>query len=319
MTRQEYRRLLQSIPSLTRSQKQRLLDDLKKQLCEEQSINLIEQSFEALHHCPHCGSERFCRWGRANGLQRYRCRSCTKTFNALTATPLARLRYKARWMSYCECLAEGYSVRRAAAHCGIDKTTAFRWRHRFLRRPTQNKASKMHGIVEADETFFAQSHKGDKHLRHRPARTRGNSLKRRRCERVPVLIVRDRSGSVADFVFEHLEKAKVHACLRPLMSQELVLCTDGNSLYQTFAEAENIAHKRVVGLSRVRVIDKVFHIQNLNAYMSRLKDWMLRFNGVSTKYLPNYLGWRRLLEKQHNPMPAACCLSEALGRVNTNC
>jgi hypothetical protein len=34
------------------------------------------------------------------------------------------------------------------------------------------------------------------------------------------------------------------------------------------------------------------HIQNVNAYHSRFKNWLHHFNGVATKYLENYLGWR---------------------------
>ena len=33
----------------------------------------------------------------------------------------------------------------------------------------------------------------------------------------------------------------------------------------------------------------VYHLQNVNAYDSRLKNWMGRFHGVATKYLENYL------------------------------
>ncbi len=38
------------------------------------------------------------------------------------------------------------------------------------------------------------------------------------------------------------------------------------------------------------------HINNVNAYHSRLKEWLRPFHGVATKNLPNYLGWRRTLE-----------------------
>jgi hypothetical protein len=38
------------------------------------------------------------------------------------------------------------------------------------------------------------------------------------------------------------------------------------------------------------------HINNVHAYHGRLKQWLNRFNGVATKNLPNYLGWRRALE-----------------------
>ena len=35
----------------------------------------------------------------------------------------------------------------------------------------------------------------------------------------------------------------------------------------------------------------LYHLNKVNAYHSRLKRWINPFNGVSTKYLPNYLVW----------------------------
>jgi hypothetical protein len=43
----------------------------------------------------------------------------------------------------------------------------------------------------------------------------------------------------------------------------------------------------------VNLAASVYHIQNVNACDSRLKQWMGRFHGVATKYLENYLDWRR--------------------------
>ncbi|MGH8609674.1 MAG: IS1595 family transposase, partial [Gammaproteobacteria bacterium] len=203
----------------------------KKNSRKERALILLNHALRS-----ESGHKGLSRWGSANPLQRYRCSACRKTCNALTGTPLAHLRHKGRWLTYCECLREGGSVREGARRCGIDKTTAFRWRHRFLRRPTQNKASTMVGIVEADETFFRESAKGSRRLCHRPARKRGIERTKAKANRVPVLVVRDRTGSVADFVFERIEKEAVHACLKPLLSEELVLRTDGNSLYSTFAK-----------------------------------------------------------------------------------
>ncbi len=45
----------------------------------------------------------------------------------------------------------------------------------------------------------------------------------------------------------------------------------------------------------------------------RLKNWMARFHGVATKYLANYLGWRRMLERYRQSILPAHCLQEALG------
>jgi hypothetical protein len=37
------------------------------------------------------------------------------------------------------------------------------------------------------------------------------------------------------------------------------------------------------------------HIQNVNAWHSHFKSWLLRFHGVASRYLANYSGWRRVL------------------------
>ena len=131
-------------------------------------------------------------------------------------------------------------------------------------------------------------------------------------ERIPVLIVRDRTGTEVDFVYDRIEKEVIHRDLRPLMGEEIVLCTDGNSIYQTFTEEEHIPHKRIVGLDHVYVVDDIFHIQNINAYISRLKNWMVRFNGVATKYLENYLGWRRMIENKNMKVSPEYYLRQAL-------
>ena len=35
--------------------------------------------------CPHCDNCDVVRWGKASDLPRYRCKACSRTFNALTA------------------------------------------------------------------------------------------------------------------------------------------------------------------------------------------------------------------------------------------
>ena len=99
-------------------------------------------------------------------------------------------------------------------------------------------------------------------------------------------------------VLRGLSEVSVTRVLKPVVAQDAVLCTDGNKVYRAFANLKNIKHVCLIGVKGIRVIDKVYHIQNVNAYDSRLKGWMLRFRGVATKCLPNYLGWRRLLEKK---------------------
>jgi hypothetical protein len=82
-----------------------------------------------------------------------------------------------------------------------------------------------------------------------------------------------------------------------ILSPDSVLCTDGAAAYKIATKHLGIAHRAINLSAGVRVLAGVCHIQNVNAYDSRLKGWMERFHGVAAKYLENYLGWRRWLER----------------------
>ena len=43
---------------------------------------------------------------------------------------------------------------------------------------------------------------------------------------------------------------------------------------------------------------RCWHVQNVNAYHSRLKAWVQKFRGVATLYLGNYLGWFRAHDRE---------------------
>jgi transposase-like protein len=51
-------------------------------------------------------------------------------------------------------------LRKAAQRVNIELTAALRWRHRFLKCPTELKTKNVSGIVEADKTFFLESSTG---------------------------------------------------------------------------------------------------------------------------------------------------------------
>ncbi len=55
------------------------------------------------------------------------------------------------------------------------------------------------------------------------------------------------------------------------------------------------------------------HINNVNAYHGRLKQGLARFNGVATKNLPNYLGWRRALEARDRQITPQNWIKSAIG------
>ncbi|SOB74717.1 Transposase [Marinobacter sp. LV10R510-11A] len=281
--------------------------DLKKYLADQLLGQINAQAHALLEtatshrSCPHCSSQYFVKWGYSAGLQRYRCQNpvCHKTFNAVSRTPLARLRHRDKWFDYLRCMRDSLTLRVSAARVGIDLKTAFRWRHRFLLASAHANANDLSGIIEVDETFFAESCKGKRKLTHRSPRKRGGQSNRKyKADKIPVLIARDRNGHISDLVDPALNKSTVHEFLTPIINCDSILCSDGHSWYKTFSKDHGIAHHRLITLDNQRVIGKEYHIQNVNSYISRLKGWMARFHGVGTAYLPSYLAWRRLFESE---------------------
>ena len=315
MKAEEFRRLTAELEKLTPHQKQMLTDRLRSTGQAQIARALIESRVGATPACPHCGHEKVARWGKVSGLQRYRCGACHGTFNALTGTPLARLRLKDKWLTYAQQMTEGQSVRKSAAACEVHRNTSFRWRHRFLELPNTQRATLLSGIAEADETVFLESLKGKKRGLPRAPRKRGGKASKRGLsdEQIPVLICRDRAGSMADFVLERADKEHISAVLKPILAADAILCTDGGKALGAVAREMGIVHRPVNLAQGIRVIAGVYHVQNVNAYDSRLKEWMHRFHGVATRYLANYLGWRRLIERTHNAPQPRTVLLAALG------
>ena len=248
--------------------------------------------------CPHCAGRDIVAWGRANALARYRCKSCGRTFNALTKTPMARLRKKERWLDHAKAMVEATSVAKAAQLCQVHYTTAFRWRHRFLGSASRDKPRKLTGIVEADETFILESLKGQRSNLRRKARKRGGKASHPGLffENIPILVARDRQGATFDAVLPNVDRASIAAALDGVVTPANRFVCDGGRAIVAFARKAQIPFHVVPAPGKPSPDAPDIHINNVNAYHGRLKEWMRRFHGVATKNLPNYLGWRRALE-----------------------
>jgi transposase-like protein len=306
MRANEFRAVLEAASNLTPGQRAVLLRMLEGPGGEAMVHRILEELRSTGLQCPRCRSAHVIKWGQASGLPRWRCKGCKRTFNPLTGTSLARLHYRSEWAEYAESLRQGETLRVASIRCGVHINTAHRWRHRFLQEPAQSR-SRLKGIAEADETLVLRSFKGQRRLRAtygRPSRRRGGKAARpgRNCDHVNVFVGRDRSGVTIDRVLERLDTRSVCSVMRQGLEPDVLLCTDGLRIYRLAAERLGLKHE-ALGSKRERVRGP-FHIQNVNNYHSRWKGWMHRFKGVSTKYLPNYLGWFRTLDAQSDARSA---------------
>jgi transposase-like protein len=297
-----FKKWFASLPALNQPQRLRVLDALRPAAGLHALLALIEHWRGPGRRCPHCRCSSWQRHGQANGLQRYRCRQCRRTFNDLTGTPLARLRLRAKWLDFLDTLLASRPVRAAANALQVHRNTAFRWRHRFLDGVRQDRPACLNGIVEADEMFILESQKGSRKLDRAP-RKRGGAAGRRGISRELdcILVARDRGGQTVDAVTGRgaLGKRQLEHHLLPFLERQVLLVTDSHAAYRAFARTHGIAHEAVNLRAGTRVRPSAagaIHVQNVNAYHSRLRAWLAPFRGVASRYLPNYLGWRRALD-----------------------
>jgi transposase-like protein len=287
--------------------------DVEKTQSSIDIIHLLEEYLGQNTLCPKCGGHNIAPWGIRSGLHRHRCQECGRTFNVLAGTPLARLRYKDKWLPYLRTMASSQTLRQAAAECEVSLDTAFRWRHRFLARMATHPTP-LSNIVEADETYIRISAKGDRHLEREPHQRGSDAVGPGRSSEdwVAVLVVRDRNEHTVSFVLPHFTAEAVIERVQPLIAKDALLITDGAATFESFAKQAEISHHPVY-LSAGARVRGAFHIQNVNACHRRLKEWLIRFHGVATKYLSHYLGWRRMLERLEELLTPAQVLRAALG------
>ena len=107
-------------------------------------------------------------------------RAAGDTFNALTKTPMAHLRKKEKWLDHARAMIEGKSLAKTAALCGVHPTTAFRWRHWFLRAPPSTSREPCVGSWRRTKPLFSSLFKGRWSDLSREPRKRGGTGQARR-------------------------------------------------------------------------------------------------------------------------------------------
>lgn len=266
--------------------------------------------------CPHCRETNVVLHGKdQNGRQRFRCRGCARTFNILTGTPMARARKPEKWGRYLSCMTDHLSIRNIIeTGIGVNHRTAWRWRHRFLKAAANDNGAVLSGVIEADETFFVRSFKGDRGWtkgrppENRAARPSGwgavtNGISR---QQVPVMTAVDNAGGVYEAILAN--RSGIAPSLVGRIAAGSVVCSDGQKNYVKAAVAAGAEHRRIFVQTVTPGATKAtpaptkrrqkgrLGLGRVNAHHGRLKVLINgRCRGVATMYLGSYLGWHRAM------------------------
>ena len=233
---------------------------------------LIETRICDGNTCIYCEGSHVVKNGkRKDGVQRFLCRDCKKSFIPSSCSVTSGTRKNLSvWAQYLKCMSDKKTLKETAEECSISVTTAFYWRHKIL-DALQEVTDRvcLDGTVEADETFFNVSYKGNhknsrQFIMPRKAHKRGNDIhsKGLSSEKVCVPCAVDVEG-IAFAKPVKLGKVSTECLIdvfSGIVSPSAVLCTD-----------------------------------NEKAYHSSLKSFIDRFHGVSTKHLEHYIIWNNLI------------------------
>ena len=297
-TKAEIKQQFLELPGVVQEQ---LLDELLQDFeTRGQVLENVAQEREKSKNrkdCPHCSSASVYKRGKQKGVQMYKCRNCSKWFSETTGTPLWDIKLKHKWQGYLRCMEQGMSIKKIAKELDISIQTSFDWRHKVLSSLSGFTPESLSDIVECDELELALSNKGSRNLERKP-RKRGCDFKRNDGSSEPTVVqivtAVQRNGEkyLKAVESKRLSADEITKALDGKIADQTTLITDKHPSYKLFArENPALKHRSVLGKEHVNKNDKNIHLQHVNNTHSQLRTFLSPFNGVSSKYLQNYLNW----------------------------
>ncbi len=278
--------------------------ELKGKVLEEATQIVVKKRTKK--PCPHCSSAKVYKRGKQRGVQMYKCNDCNKWYSETTGTPLYDIKIKHKWQAYLNCMEQGMPIKKIAKELNISIQTSFDWRHKILSSLSQFAPTELSGQVECDELELALSNKGSKTLERKP-RKRGTDFKRNQGKNVvttvQVVTAIQRNGEkyLRAVQTKRLSKKDIEKVFEGKLADKTTLITDKHPSYKAFAKGNpTIKHKALLAKDHVDKKDKTVHLQSVNNTHQQIRGFLKPFNGVSSKYLQNYLNWYAYMDKIRN-------------------
>ena len=283
---------------------QKELRTVLRQLSEYQ-VNQLGQAamrFLALNHelseiepdsCPCCGevNDVFIRKGIQRGKQRFQCKSCGKkfTYDSKQLTSNSHQPVES-WVVVLEDTLSLASLDSTAEKIGVCHSTAFHMRHKLLvyMEELTEQSEPLEALIEADETYMAESQKGTP-VTHRKPRKHGEGVGKRGLsdEQMCVCVASDRNHHI---ITRCVNRGKpsgedlLNALADHIAGKSVLLCDKARS-YNILAEKTDCER---VTLDGHESYNRVYHLNTVNSLHSRFKEMMRKLRGVASKYLNRY-------------------------------
>jgi len=287
---------IEEMLALTKEGKREFLDNLYQFLNENRLTALDYQRIKILSTapiCPRCRCEHVTKAGVRNGRQVYKCKNCKYQFRETAKSLVYHMHKYPLLLDYLKCMLEGKSLRACASEVGISLPTSFRWRHKILSAIQGLEGGiNFSGITEADELLLQYSEKGRRYKSLEEKEQAMNTVH----PNVAVLVMTDREGNL---LFKHtgenrVKNNQIKEELKHRVSEKNLICFKPNDEFkQAVIESPSkkvLVKRKTIGLT----------VYSVNVAEKKINDflvWMVKFRGVATRYLQNYLMWFVVMNK----------------------
>ncbi len=279
---------------------------------EDDDTDHHRNSFERPTCCPNCSSMHFIRYGHKDGMQRFLCKSCGKTFLPTTGTLMSSNRLKDENIrELIECEIEGLSLEETSYRSHLSESTCFCFRQKLYRMADYKMAELLlKGQIQIDATYTRINLCGTKpENMPRYSKKRGKkgpsvgefkSLRGISHHKVCIVTAEDEHDNilyrVAGLGQETAEKYEQYSAH---FDKPTLLISDNNSGIAAFADTHKIQHDVIPSskASQRFTTPKGNSVGEVNELHQELKDLIRVKHGVSTRHLPGYLAWISYLKK----------------------
>lgn len=259
----------------------------------------IHNTKEIISNCPHCNSNKIIKHSKYRDTQRYRCKSCDKTFLPTTGSLIHHIKKPDKFAQYASIVEkEGLlTIEKMANRVGISIPTSFEWRHKILLSLPKEK-DKFSNETQMDDLWFLYSQKGRKGLEYSRKRG-GSSRKGDNNFQAKVIAASDRSQVEMKLAkIGRISKNDIVLAIGHKFAKHTKLVTDAHRSYSAFAKEAKLDH--VSFIAKHHKAETGENVQYINNLAERLKTWLNRtLKGVSTKYLQLYVSYFAYKEKNN--------------------
>lgn len=261
--------------------------------------------------CPHCSSKKIIKFGKYNGLQRYKCSNdfCKKTFSQKTKTLFSYSKKPADlWIKYFILLNNGKSLRECSSILKINLATSFFWRHKILVTQKKNYYNILKNYVEVSKIMMCENFKGDRNV---------NNYNK---EKVFIACAMDSNRNILSKVISRhtISLNSIKDNFSYNIDESAILSAYNDRYFEIYSSNHNskilpVQNKIITTIiNQIKLNDLsskgalyIKDIEKLNSNLPKkclfihsfslnIKAWLFRFRGVATKYLENYLNWHIL-------------------------